>query len=79
MVVDAFVGGSMLVMAIIFLLALAATAFWIWMIVDVLVSKRETNEKLLWFLVIFLLHFLGALVYFFAARQRSGSVAGAAT
>jgi hypothetical protein len=71
----AIVGAYMLVMVVAFILAVAATIFWIWMLVDVLASRRETNEKILWFLVIFLLHIIGALIYFFVERGKSGSVA----
>jgi phosphate starvation-inducible membrane PsiE len=68
--------GSLLALGVIFwVFAVAATIFWLWMLVDVVVSNKETNEKILWFLVIFFLHFLGAIVYFFAGRStRAGSV-----
>jgi hypothetical protein len=46
------------------LLGLIATIFWIWMIIDALIYEPTTGEKLLWFLVIFFLHFIGALIYF---------------
>jgi len=75
----AFVGGFLSMMLVVWILGIASSLFWIWMIVDILVSKRETNDKILWFLVVFFLHFVGALIYFFVARERSGSVAGATT
>ena len=50
------------------LLAIAATVFWIWMLIDALVNEPTTNDKILWFLVIFFLHFVGALIYFIARR-----------
>jgi hypothetical protein len=46
------------------LLSLVATIFWIWMLIDALIHEPTTGEKLLWFLVIFFLHFIGALIYF---------------
>jgi hypothetical protein len=53
------------------LIGLATTIFWIWMIVDALLHEPTPVEKLLWFLVIFFLHFIGALIYFFVRhRQR---------
>ena len=53
------------------LFGLLATLFWIWMIVDALLYEPTPVEKLLWFLVIFFLHFIGALIYFFVRhRQR---------
>jgi hypothetical protein len=44
--------------------ALVATVFWLWMLVDALTNEPDTNQKILWFLVIFFLHFIGALIYF---------------
>ena len=42
--------------------------FWIWMLIDCLTSTMPTNEKVLWFLVVFFLHLVGALIYYFVAR-----------
>lgn len=57
------------------LLALIATAFWIWMIIDVVKAPKENfgseNEKLLWLLVVILVHWIGALIYFFVGRKES--------
>ena len=71
----AIVGGAIGLIIVLWILAIAATAFWIWMLIDVLVSNRDTNDKILWFLVVFFLHFIGALLYFFLARQRRRSPA----
>jgi hypothetical protein len=49
---------------------LLASIFWIWMIVDALLYEPTTGEKLLWFLVIFFLHFIGALIYFVVRRSQ---------
>jgi hypothetical protein len=68
-------GGLLSFMAFVWIFAIAASIFWLWMLVDVLVSKRETNEKILWFLVVFFLHVVGAVIYLVVARQRSGSAA----
>jgi uncharacterized RDD family membrane protein YckC len=73
----AVVGGFLGFMAIIWILAIAATVFWVWMLVDVLVSNRDTNDKIPWFLVVFFLHFVGALIYFFVARRRGTTMAPA--
>jgi hypothetical protein len=55
-------------------LTLLATVFWLWMLIDALVSEPTTNDKILWFLVIFFLQIIGALIYFFVRRQaRSGA------
>ena len=51
------------------LLALAATAFWIWMLVDCITNEpSEGNDKLIWALVILFAHLLGAIIYFLARR-----------
>ena len=61
--------GVLSMMLVVWAIAIAASIFWIWMLVDALVNEPTTNEKLLWFLVIFLLHFVGALIYFFVRRS----------
>lgn len=62
--------GGLLALGIVFwVLAIVATIFWLWMLVDVLISNKNTNEKILWFLVVFFLHLLGALIYFFVGRS----------
>jgi Phospholipase_D-nuclease N-terminal len=51
------------------LLGLGAMIFWIWMLVACLTSNRPPLEKLLWFVVIFFFHLLGALLYFLVGRS----------
>lgn len=71
----AIVGGLILLWVVVAILCLGATLFWICMLIDVLTSNRDTMEKILWFLVVFFLHFLGALIYYFVGRtNRTGSV-----
>jgi hypothetical protein len=55
------------------ILGLLASIFWIWMLVVALTSEPTPTEKLLWFLVIFFLHILGALIYFFMRYQSRGT------
>ena len=64
-------GGAVFIVLI--LIVLAASIFWIWMLIDVLASNMPVAEKLLWFLVIFFLHLVGAIIYFVV--RRSGRVA----
>jgi RsiW-degrading membrane proteinase PrsW (M82 family) len=46
-------------------------AFWIWMLVDAIKNpKLNGNQKLIWVLVIVFLNWIGALVYFFAGRNK---------
>ena len=52
-------------------LALAMTAFWIWMLISAAQNKGVTEgEKIAWVLVIALLHFIGALIYFFVGHPK---------
>ena len=75
---DAGAGGVFLglsaVMIIFLLVALAATAFWIWMLVDCVTSSMPDTEKIIWVLVIFFLHLVGALLYF-VLKRNSASIA----
>ena len=51
------------------LIGLLTTIFWIWMIIDCITNAAITGtEKIVWLLVVILLHFIGALLYFFLAR-----------
>lgn len=51
------------------LLALLGQVFWLWMFVECLVKEPDdTNDKLLWGLVIFFGNLLGALLYFVVRR-----------
>jgi Phospholipase_D-nuclease N-terminal len=54
------------------ILGLAATVFWLWMLIDALTHEPTTNDKILWFLVIFFLHFIGALIYLLVRRSQRG-------
>jgi hypothetical protein len=63
-------GGLGALACFIWLISLAATVFWLWMLIDALLHEPSTNEKILWFLVIFFLHIIGALIYYFI-RKRS--------
>jgi hypothetical protein len=52
-------------------LGILGTIFWIWMLIDCVKNNGiETTEKVVWVVVIALTHFIGALIYFFAARPR---------
>ena len=54
------------------IIAAVTSIFWIWMLIDAAINPRlDGMQKIVWVLVIFFLHFLGALVYFFAGRSGS--------
>ena len=65
-------GLEILLLLVILPLSLAMTAFWIWMLVHAIQNKGLADgEKIVWVLVIALLHFLGAAIYFFAGRPKA--------
>ena len=55
-----------------FLLSIALTAFWVWMLVDAI--RRENyekeNDKILWVLIVALLNWIGAAIYYFMVRKK---------
>jgi hypothetical protein len=64
------IGGTEILL-LLFLIPLAM-AFWIWMLVHAIRNKGlSDSERIAWVLVIALVHFLGALIYFFAGRQKA--------
>ena len=72
------IGSAFLLFYCIFgLIALAGTAFWIWMIIDCATNEPDTNnEKLMWILIIVLTHLVGAAIYFFARRPTRRRLVG---
>ena len=53
------------------LIAIAASIFWIWMLIDALMNPRlQGTEKLVWVLVVLFLHLLGAVLYFVIGREQ---------
>lgn len=61
-----------LLVVLIFPLGLAMLAFWIWMLVHAIQNKGLADgEKVGWVLAIALVHFLGALLYFFIGKPKA--------
>ena len=53
------------------MVALALTVFWIVEIVDVLRREfRDPTLKIVWLLVVVLLHGLGAIIYYFVGKPQ---------
>ena len=67
------VGGAIfLLIMIIFLLT---SIFWVWMLVDCATNPRlQGTEKIVWILIVLFAHIVGALIYFFVARQKKNAV-----
>jgi len=61
--------GVVLLVIFIFLLVIALSAFWIWMIVDCANNEpAQGNTQLMWIIIIISLHWFGALIYLLARR-----------
>ena len=53
------------------LLLIAASLFWIWMLVDAIINPAlKDTEKLIWVAVVLFTHFLGAILYFLLVRAQ---------
>ncbi len=64
-------GLMFLLIFVIFGIGLCGTIFWIWMIVDCLQKKfKKSDDKLMWLIIIILLHFIGAGLYYFVAKTK---------
>ena len=66
---DSLAGGFFGLMCVFWVVGIVLEVFWIWMMIDALVYEPTSNDKILWFLVIFLLNIIGALIYFFVRRS----------
>jgi type VI protein secretion system component VasK len=69
--------GAAVAVVIVLLIGLAATAFWIWAIVDVVKvpddSMFKTGNKLVWVLVVVLAQVIGAIIYLVVGRPSPDS------
>lgn len=51
-------------------LAIFLTIFWILMIIDVAKRKfKNENDKIVWILIVILLYWLGAVIYYFVIKK----------
>jgi sterol desaturase/sphingolipid hydroxylase (fatty acid hydroxylase superfamily) len=64
-------GSEVLLILCVLPLGLLTLAFWIWMLIDAAQNRGlDHNERIVWIIVVALLHFIGALIYFFAGRPK---------
>lgn len=62
---------------LLFSVALAGTAFWIWMLIDCATNEPPSgNDKLMWVLIILFAHMVGAIIYYFVRRPQRQSLYG---
>lgn len=72
----AAVGGLAIVMVVIWfalvILGIFLFIFWIFMIVDVFkrTNWKQENDKTLWIILVIVLGYLGAIVYYFAVKRQ---------
>ena len=67
--IGAFIGGIIFLILLAIALAIFLFIFWIRMIIDCAKRDfRKDNEKVVWILIIVLLGFLGAAIYYFAVK-----------
>lgn len=56
-------------------LGLLSMVFWVWMLVDAAQNKGlSQDDRVVWIIVIALLHFLGALIYLIFGRPKRNLV-----
>lgn len=60
-------GVSSFVLLILFFVV-ATLIVWIWAIIDIIVSRLDAAEKLLWLLIVLYFQFIGAIVYLVVVR-----------
>ena len=59
------------VMLVMLPIALAAFAFWIWMLISAVQNKGlSEGEKIAWVLILVFVHCLGAILYFFIGHPK---------
>lgn len=63
--------GSMVIFGILSVLGLVLFVFWIFMIIDVFkrTNWKQPSDKTLWIVIVILLGYLGAIVYYFAVKR----------
>ena len=68
----------LLFVAIVSVIGVCGTIFWVWMLIDCATREPSTgNDKLIWILVIVLAHLIGALIYYFVRRPQRMQMYGA--
>ena len=72
-VVAMVLGAGILLFVFLGLLAILASIFWIWMLVDCSMNPGLTDtQKIIWVLIVLFTHLIGAIIYYFVARPRRG-------
>ena len=64
--------GGLLCSLVLLVIGLGLAVFWIWMLIDCIANEPSGSEKILWVVVIILLNWIGALLYYFIRRPQRG-------
>ncbi|GCF09859.1 PLD nuclease N-terminal domain-containing protein [Dictyobacter arantiisoli] len=52
------------------IVAILATVFWIWMLIDCIKNEpSDSNDKIVWIIIIVFTHVIGAIIYYFMRRR----------
>lgn len=63
--------------AVMMIISLGGTAFWVWMLVDCAVNEpSQGNDKLIWILILVFTQFIGALIYYIVRRPERMRLTG---
>jgi hypothetical protein len=65
-------GGALALIALFWVVAIAATIFQIWMLIDAVINEPTTEQKILWVLVIAFTHIIGAVLYLVVRKMGKG-------
>ncbi len=69
------VPAGIVLLLFIMIILLLTSIFWIWMLVDCATNPRlQGTEKIVWILIVLFAHVLGAIIYFFVARQKKNAI-----
>jgi len=53
------------------IISLAVFIFWLWALIDIVRSDfKDSATKIIWFILVFFLYFLGAAIYYFFGREQ---------
>ncbi len=63
-------GASIGLMILFAMVGLGVFAFQLWMLIEILMKEPADINKIVWFLVVFLMPLLGSLIYFLLRRPQ---------
>ena len=72
------IGGTEITLILLALLvAVGGSIFWVWMLVECITREpRDSNDRIVWAVVIAITHLLGAVLYFLVRRPKRMQTAG---